>query len=70
GGPVRLVVPEMYGYKSVKWLERIRILPSAPPGYWEERGYATDAWIGGAPAAGAPAKAAPAPAPGAILWEK
>ncbi|MCL6596767.1 MAG: molybdopterin-dependent oxidoreductase, partial [Firmicutes bacterium] len=45
GGPVRLVVPEMYGYKSVKWLERIRILPSAPPGYWEERGYATDAWI-------------------------
>jgi DMSO/TMAO reductase YedYZ molybdopterin-dependent catalytic subunit len=46
GGPVRLVVPEMYGYKSVKWVTRIRVTSRVDPGYWEVRGYAVDAWIG------------------------
>lgn len=46
GGPVRLYVPEMYGYKSIKWLEQISVVNSVVPGYWEQRGYDVDAWIG------------------------
>ena len=47
GGPVRLYVAPMYGYKSLKWLQRITLV--APPprtGFWEQRGYDVDAWIG------------------------
>jgi DMSO/TMAO reductase YedYZ molybdopterin-dependent catalytic subunit len=46
GGPVRLYVAPMYGYKSLKWLERIEVVDSLVPGYWEERGYDVDAWVG------------------------
>ncbi len=47
GGPARLYVAPMYGYKSIKWLNRIEITETEPPaGYWEVRGYDTDAWIG------------------------
>lgn len=46
GAPVRLVIPEMYGYKNVKWVERIVLEHDAVPGYWEQRGYDTDAWVG------------------------
>lgn len=46
GAPVRVVIPEMYGYKSVKWVERIVLEAEAAPGYWEQRGYDTDAWVG------------------------
>ena len=47
GGPVRLYVAPMYGYKSIKWLETIEVSPTpARAGYWEVRGYDTDAWIG------------------------
>ncbi len=46
GGPVRLFVPKMYGYKSIKWLSRISVVKSATPGYWEQRGYPVDATIG------------------------
>lgn len=46
GGPVRLYVAPMYGYKSLKWLERIEVVDELDPGYWEERGYDVDAWIG------------------------
>lgn len=46
GGPVRLYVAPMYGYKSIKWLESIEVVPRVVPGYWEERGYDIDAWIG------------------------
>lgn len=47
GAPVRLVIPEMYGYKNVKWVERITLVDHAEPGYWEQRGYDADAWVGG-----------------------
>ena len=47
GGPVRLFVGPMYGYKSLKWLSGIRLTATVEPGYWEVRGYATDAWVGG-----------------------
>jgi DMSO/TMAO reductase YedYZ molybdopterin-dependent catalytic subunit len=46
GGPVRLYVAPMYFYKSVKWLDRITISDQVVPGYWEERGYDVDAWVG------------------------
>jgi DMSO/TMAO reductase YedYZ molybdopterin-dependent catalytic subunit len=46
GAPVRLVVPRMYGYKSVKWVTRIEVGPDLLPGYWEQRGYDADAWVG------------------------
>ncbi len=46
GGPVRLYVAPMYGYKSCKWLSRVTVVPEVEPGYWEERGYDVDAWVG------------------------
>lgn len=39
GGPLRLVVPARYGWKSVKWVTEIRLLDRDVRGYWEERGY-------------------------------
>ena len=46
GAPVRLVIPEMYGYKNVKWLQGINLVPQIEPGYWEDLGYDQDAWVG------------------------
>ena len=46
GGPVRLYVAPMYGYKSLKWLQRITLVAAAEPGYWERQGYDVDGWIG------------------------
>ena len=46
GGPVRLYVAPMYGYKSLKWLETIEVVDHLEPGYWEERGYDVDGWVG------------------------
>ena len=46
GAPLRLVIPDMYGYKNVKWLERIELVPQAGSGYWEQLGYDRDAWVG------------------------
>jgi DMSO/TMAO reductase YedYZ molybdopterin-dependent catalytic subunit len=46
GAPLRLVIPEMYGYKGVKWLNRINLVPTEGSGYWELLGYDRDAWVG------------------------
>jgi sulfoxide reductase catalytic subunit YedY len=46
GAPVRVVIPEMYGYKNVKWVERIEVVAKPGSGYWEQRGYDNDAWVG------------------------
>jgi DMSO/TMAO reductase YedYZ molybdopterin-dependent catalytic subunit len=46
GAPLRLVIPDMYGYKNVKWLDRIDLVPQAGLGYWEQLGYDRDAWVG------------------------
>lgn len=44
GGPVRMVVPGRYFYKSVKWLEAIEVLAEDRLGYWEaESGYHNNA---------------------------
>ena len=42
GFPLRLVIPRMYGYKGVKWVERIVFTEEQEIGYWEQRGYSTD----------------------------
>jgi len=46
GAPVRIVIPDMYGYKNVKWVERITLVPRQGAGYWEQRGYDVNAWVG------------------------
>ena len=46
GGPVRLYVPQMYGYKSLKWLKGIEVTDRVDPGYWEVRGYDVNAYVG------------------------
>jgi DMSO/TMAO reductase YedYZ molybdopterin-dependent catalytic subunit len=46
GAPVRLIIPEMYGYKNVKWLQQINLVPHEQLGYWEELGYDQNAWVG------------------------
>ena len=46
GAPVRLVMPEMYGYKNVKWVSRIDLVEQPRDGYWELLGYDRDAWVG------------------------
>jgi DMSO/TMAO reductase YedYZ molybdopterin-dependent catalytic subunit len=46
GAPVRVVMPQMYGYKSVKWVNRIEVRRDFVPGFWETNGYDSDAWIG------------------------
>jgi DMSO/TMAO reductase YedYZ molybdopterin-dependent catalytic subunit len=39
GAPVRAVVPDLYFWKSAKWLTGIRFVVRDEPGYWEQRGY-------------------------------
>ncbi len=39
GGPVRVIVPHLYFWKSAKWLQRIEFRSDDKPGYWEVRGY-------------------------------
>ena len=46
GGPVRLYVAPMYGYKSVKWLSGIEVTDAVVAGYWEHRGYDVDGFVG------------------------
>jgi DMSO/TMAO reductase YedYZ molybdopterin-dependent catalytic subunit len=47
GAPARVVMPQMYGYKGVKWVQRIVVTDRVADGYWQQRGYDRDAWIGG-----------------------
>jgi sulfoxide reductase catalytic subunit YedY len=46
GAPVRVVIPDMYGYKNVKWVSEINVVPRPAVGYWEQYGYDRDAWVG------------------------
>lgn len=39
GGPVRMVIPRYYFWKSAKWLKRIELSAVDKPGFWEVRGY-------------------------------
>ncbi len=39
GGPLRMVIPNLWGYKSCKWLGEINFIDQMEGGYWEDRGY-------------------------------
>jgi DMSO/TMAO reductase YedYZ molybdopterin-dependent catalytic subunit len=39
GYPLRLVVPHLYGWKSVKWVRGFMVLDHDRPGFWERSGY-------------------------------
>ncbi len=46
GGPVRMLVPRRYFYKSAKWLRGLKFVAEDEPGFWEVRGYSNvaDPW--------------------------
>ena len=39
GGPARLIVPQLYAWKSAKWLTQIELVGTDRPGFWEANGY-------------------------------
>jgi DMSO/TMAO reductase YedYZ molybdopterin-dependent catalytic subunit len=39
GGPVRVLIPRLYLWKSAKWVRRIELTGADRPGFWENRGY-------------------------------
>ena len=39
GGPLRMLIPHLYGYKSAKWLKKIEFTNAMHGGFWEDRGY-------------------------------
>ena len=43
GGPVRMLVPKLYFWKSAKWLRGFEFLEQDAKGFWEIRGYHNDA---------------------------
>jgi len=45
GQPVRLIVPQMYGYKGTKWVHRVEFKERQDLGYWQHYGYPIDAYI-------------------------
>jgi DMSO/TMAO reductase YedYZ molybdopterin-dependent catalytic subunit len=47
GGPVRLIVPRLYAWKSAKWLKGLTLLDHDEPGLWEQAGYHNhgDPWV-------------------------
>jgi DMSO/TMAO reductase YedYZ molybdopterin-dependent catalytic subunit len=47
GGPVRVLMPRLYFWKSAKWIQRIELSPADRPGFWERNGYHNNAdpWL-------------------------
>lgn len=47
GGPLRLIIPLLYAWKSAKWLTKIEFIADDSPGYWERGGYHNhgDPWV-------------------------
>ncbi|UCG36755.1 MAG: sulfite oxidase-like oxidoreductase [Candidatus Bathyarchaeota archaeon] len=43
GGPLRLIVPRKYAYKSAKWVRKVKLTENQELGYWERRGYSNTA---------------------------
>jgi DMSO/TMAO reductase YedYZ molybdopterin-dependent catalytic subunit len=41
-----VIIPQMYAYKGVKWLSGIRFDARPGLGFWEQRGYDVNAWVG------------------------
>ena len=48
GGPVRLIIPQLYAWKSAKWVKGVRFLAEDEAGFWEEGGYHMrgNPWVG------------------------
>lgn len=44
GGPVRVVVPQLWAWKGAKWVNRIEFMTHDRRGYWEIRGYSNTAY--------------------------
>jgi DMSO/TMAO reductase YedYZ molybdopterin-dependent catalytic subunit len=49
GGPVRLIIPQLYAWKSAKWVKGVSFLAEDEAGFWEEGGYHMrgNPWAGG-----------------------
>lgn len=47
GGPVRVIIPRWYFWKSAKWVKEIEFSATDKPGFWEVRGYHNegDPWL-------------------------
>jgi len=47
GGPLRMLIPRLYLWKSAKWVRRIEFAANDRPGFWEVRGYSNNAdpWL-------------------------
>ena len=47
GGPVRVLMPRLYFWKSAKWIQRVEISAADRPGFWERNGYHNNAdpWL-------------------------
>ena len=47
GGPVRLLVPHLYFWKSAKWISRLELTAEDRAGFWERNGYHDrgDPWL-------------------------
>ena len=43
GGPVRMLVPKLYFWKSAKWIDNLEFAAEDELGFWERRGYHNDA---------------------------
>ena len=46
GGPLRLIVPGLYGYKMPKWIQRILLADAPLAGFWEGRGWPQSGTVG------------------------
>jgi DMSO/TMAO reductase YedYZ molybdopterin-dependent catalytic subunit len=46
GGPLRLIIPSKYAYKSPKWIRKVKFTTKQELGYWETKGYSNtaDTW--------------------------
>ena len=47
GGPARLIIPQLYAWKSAKWLAGIKVQERDEAGFWEQSGYHMrgDPWL-------------------------
>src|SRR5690606_6512801 len=45
GFPARLIIPDIYGMKNVKWLDRIEVVDENFLGYWQTRGWSDPAVV-------------------------
>lgn len=45
GYPLRLIYPDMYGYKNAKWVRRLEVKSQRDVGFWEQNGWEIDAYV-------------------------